>query len=212
MPGGGGISYKSYSFDDAMDQIGFGRYQLQVFAFNILITGADAMEMTLLAFIGPAIRCEWDLEPGDDSIVGVAVFLGMFFGTLFWGSLADRIGRKPTIIVACFFTFLAGSITAVSNNLATLCVCRLFSGFGLANAVGSDYYMEHLPFKNRGFYFQFHAFGWVFGAITTCILAWCVFASLGWRWLVFLNTVPLLVTALVMIFFAEETPKRLPKP
>ncbi len=38
---------------------------------------ADAMEVLLLSFLGPALRCEWDITPGQESSLTMAVFFGM---------------------------------------------------------------------------------------------------------------------------------------
>ena len=38
-------------------------YDVQVAGLMIM---SDAFEMTLMSFVGPTVRCEWNLEDGDD--------------------------------------------------------------------------------------------------------------------------------------------------
>lgn len=39
-------------------------------------------------------RCEWQLTPLQESILGSVVFLGMLVGALVWGGLGDVLGRR----------------------------------------------------------------------------------------------------------------------
>ena len=55
------ISVNEYTVEQAIDYIGFGKFQMVFLAVTGLSWLCDAMEMMLLSFIGPAARCEWRL-------------------------------------------------------------------------------------------------------------------------------------------------------
>ncbi|PWA54793.1 hypothetical protein CTI12_AA431040 [Artemisia annua] len=52
----------TYTLDEAISTIGFGSFQLIVLAYAGLGWVAEAMEMMLLSFVGPAIQPEWGLS------------------------------------------------------------------------------------------------------------------------------------------------------
>lgn len=77
---------------------------------------------------------------------------GTFFGALISGILADWLGRRSTIILACC-VFLAGVIVQlVSLSVAALVVGRLISGLGVGfiSAVTIMYMSEVAPRNVRG--------------------------------------------------------------
>ena len=52
-----------WTVDQAIDGAGFGRFQLVMLFFTGLAWMGDAMEMMLLSFLGPSVRCEWGVNP-----------------------------------------------------------------------------------------------------------------------------------------------------
>jgi hypothetical protein len=70
----------SYTFDNALKRIGFGKYQL----FLMQICGAgwmfDGIEIILIAFILPHLQREWALSTLQTGFLGSSVFLGMMCG------------------------------------------------------------------------------------------------------------------------------------
>lgn len=55
-------SVATYTVDGAIDAIGFGRFQWLLMCVIGLSWVADAMEMMLLSFLGPVLKCAWSLE------------------------------------------------------------------------------------------------------------------------------------------------------
>ncbi|KAJ7302322.1 hypothetical protein JRQ81_000036 [Phrynocephalus forsythii] len=55
---------------------------------------AEAMEMMLLSFVGPAVEQLWDLSPRQESAISSVVFAGMMIGAYSWGVLSDSKGRR----------------------------------------------------------------------------------------------------------------------
>jgi hypothetical protein len=51
---------KVFSVDEAFLAVGFGKFQLLLLAYAGISSVAEAMEMMLLSFIGPAIHSKWD--------------------------------------------------------------------------------------------------------------------------------------------------------
>ena len=63
-------------------------------------------------------------------VTGSIVYLGMMVGAFFWGGLADKVGRKQSLLICMsingFFAFLSSFVQGYGFFL----FCRLLSGFG----------------------------------------------------------------------------------
>ena len=57
----------TWTVDEAIDEIGFGPFQLVMLCVTGLAWMGDAMEMMLLSFLGPAARCEWGISPRQEA-------------------------------------------------------------------------------------------------------------------------------------------------
>ena len=51
---------------DAVDRAGFTKFHVLLLLLAGAVWAADAMEMMLLSFIGPAVACEWGLTGGQE--------------------------------------------------------------------------------------------------------------------------------------------------
>lgn len=71
-----------------------------------------------------------DVSPCFLCVAGSIVYLGMMVGAFFWGGLADKVGRKQSLLICMsingFFAFLSSFVQGYGFFL----FCRLLSGFG----------------------------------------------------------------------------------
>lgn len=71
-----------------------------------------------------------DVFPCFLCVAGSIVYLGMMVGAFFWGGLADKVGRKQSLLICMsingFFAFLSSFVQGYGFFL----FCRLLSGFG----------------------------------------------------------------------------------
>jgi putative MFS transporter len=173
------------SIDDAIDRIGFGRFQKRLLAVCGVTWAADAAEVFLIAFALPGFMAEFDLTPGQAGLVVSSTFLGMFIGAWFWGSISDKIGRRTgfQITIAIFAIF--GLASAFAPTVWWLVVLRCLTGFGLGGALPLDFslFAEFLPRKNRGRMLVLLESFWGVGTLAAAGLAWILVPTLGWRYL-----------------------------
>ena len=73
---------ETYTVNDALDRVGFGKFQMATAAFVGLAWSADAMEMMLLSFIGPSMRCEFGVSSRAEGAMTSVVFAGMMLLSL----------------------------------------------------------------------------------------------------------------------------------
>ncbi|KAK9784698.1 hypothetical protein WJX73_003774 [Symbiochloris irregularis] len=196
---------EKYTVAQAIDHIGFGRYQVALLVYAGCVWAADAMEMMLLSFLGPAVTCEWGLSPRQEGTISTVVFLGAMAGAYCWGLLSDSKGRRLGFGATALFTFIFGILSALAPNFAWLLVFRAAVGVGLGGAhVAFTLAMEVTPTKCRVPVLVCVQGFWTLGTMFEAGLAWGILSSWGWRWLLGLSSLPLLALLLTYPFIPES--------
>ena len=94
----------------------------------------DALDVALLSFIMPVIKQSWHLSASEMGAVSAVTSLGMMIGALGCGYLADKIGRKP-ILIMTLLLFSFGNLLltmAFSLRLRILLIVLIVGVFHLA--------------------------------------------------------------------------------
>jgi MFS transporter, putative metabolite:H+ symporter len=166
----------------------------------------DAMKPATLAFVAPGMAAEYGLKaatnPGGHIPVAwlpLAGIGGTVAGSLMWGWLADRIGRRSSILFAGLLfvtTSICGAMPGFSWNLF---MCFLMGvGVGGMLPIAFALLAETIPARHRGWLMVLVG-GCVIGAgyVLTSWLAGALIPHFSWRimWLIGLPT-GLLVIAL----------------
>ena len=199
------ISVNEYTVEQAIDYIGFGKFQMVFLAVTGLSWLCDAMEMMLLSFIGPAARCEWRLTTTQASSLTSFVFLGMGFGAPSFGMFADRKGRLFSLRCSTGLTLLAGVGSALAPTFSALCFARMVVGFGLGGVpVAYNLCAEFLPSKKRGVYLSSLEFFWSFGSMVSALLAWTILPKSSWRTLLGATVSPLILLGVLLVWMPDS--------
>ncbi|XP_062200885.1 organic cation/carnitine transporter 7-like isoform X2 [Phragmites australis] len=200
---------ETYTTDDALTAMGFGRFQALVLVYAGTGWLTDAMELMLLSFLGPLVRQQWNVSPQHESLLSSVVFAGMLIGACAWGFLSDKYGRRTALLFSILLTTGAGLLSALSPNYISLLALRFLVGVGVGGAhVFSSWFLEFVPAKNRGAWMIVFSFFWTIGTILEASLAWVVIEKLSWRWLLAFTALPCF---LLLLFFAitPESPRYL---
>jgi putative MFS transporter len=193
------------SVQDAIDEIGYGRFQRRLLGVCGVTWAADAAEVLLIGFALPSIRAEFDLDGTTSALLASVTFVGMLLGAWLWGPVADRIGRRLGFMLTVAIFAVFGLASAFAPTVGWLLVLRLLTGFGLGGALPLDFsiYAEYLPSRNRGRNLVLLESFWALGTIAAAGLAWLLVPTLGWR--------PLLATSALAALLVFWIRARIPE-
>ncbi|PIN03605.1 hypothetical protein CDL12_23867 [Handroanthus impetiginosus] len=169
----GDVSHDGYTVDEALSLVGFGTFQVVALAFAGIGSFSDAMEISLLSFIGPALKSEWSISPTQESLLSTTVFAGMLIGAYFWGFISDAYGRRMGIRGVGIIMYGAGFLSAFSPDYKSLVVLRFLLGFGAAGGhIFSSWFLEFIPTSNRGSWVLVLSAFWTIGELLEASIAW----------------------------------------
>lgn len=103
------------------------------------------MEFMIISVLSPAVKCQWALSSFEEAFIASVVFMGFFFGGLFWGVVFDTLGRKKGLFVVNVVVLLFRLLSAIKVSSGDdkvpgygwLLACRCGVGFG-AGGVGQS--------------------------------------------------------------------------
>ena len=138
-----------------MDRLPWSRWHWMVVIGLGTVWILDGLAVTIVGAIGGRLTEDGsglELSAAQVGSAGSAYIVGACLGALYFGRLADRIGRKKLFMLTLGI-FLAGSVlTGFSMNYIWFLVCRFITGAG----VGGEYSAIHsavdelIPARVRG--------------------------------------------------------------
>jgi MFS family permease len=114
----------------------------------------DGLEVTVVGSLGPALQRNdtLGLTASEIGWAASAYIAGAVFGALFFGRLADRLGRKRMFLATLIVYLIATVATAFSWDILSFAVCRFVTGFGIGGeyAAINSAIDELIPARLRG--------------------------------------------------------------
>ncbi len=174
----------------------------------------DAFDFFILTFCLTAVAK--DFQVGTKQVAeGLFWTLAMRpVGALLFGAMAERFGRKPTLMVNVVSFAIFECASAFAPTLGVFLVLRALFGIAMGGewGVGAALTFETLPAEGRGFFSGLLQEGYVCGNLLAALVYWLVFPHLhgtgmltNWRVMFLLGTLPAL-----LVFFirarVEESP------
>jgi len=167
---------------------------------------ADAMEVSLLSYLSICAGVEWNLSNAQIASITSVVFVGTLLGSVIWGLVADRYGRRGAYIAAAILISVPGLVSTLSPNLLFLLYCRFLVGFGVGGViVPFDLVAEFLPRSHRGSWMMYIELFWTAGSVFVAGIAWLVLTRHGWRVLSLITAIPVICACVVSLLYLPES-------
>lgn len=182
-------------------------YQWRVVALCFLIVFLDGLDTAAMGFIAPALSQDWGIDRASLGPVMSAALIGMVFGALGSGPLADRFGRKVVLVFAVFLFGLFSLASAYSSNIDQLLVLRLLTGLGLGAAMpnATTLLSEYTPERLKSLLVTSMFCGFNLGMACGGFVSAKLIPSMGWHSLLMLGGIlPLILAVVLMVWLPES--------
>ena len=157
------------------------------------------------------IRREWKLTSVWQEIIVSSTVLSAFLASLAGGLVAERCGRRPTILLSSWLFFLAAVLMAASPGRVALLVGRLVAGggVGLASHTVPLYLSECSPVCQRGSLLTVYQVAITLGQLVAGLTCGALAGRpAGWRGMLGLAALPA-AFQLAGFYFMPESPRYL---
>jgi MFS transporter, AAHS family, 4-hydroxybenzoate transporter len=181
-----------------------GRLHVLLTALGAAAVGMDGMDAQAIGYVAPDISREWGLPRTALGAVFSASLLGMMLGSMIFGVLGDKLGRKRVITSCVLLIGLATLAAAHADSVTSLLIARLVVGVGIGG-VGPNVYAllsEYSPSRLRATLIMLVTTAFPLGAGLGGILAARIVPVSGWRsifWIAGILTLMLVPVLLVWL-------------
>jgi benzoate transport len=193
----------------ALDEWPLSRTQIAAIATTVGLNALDGFDVLAISFAAPGIAAEWGIDRAALGVVLSMELLGMAMGSIVLGGLADRIGRRPTML-GCLVVMATGMYLATrSAGIAELSLWRVVTGLGIGGMLAAitAAAAEFANARRRSLCVSLTAIGYPVGAVIGGSIAAELLKTHDWR-AVFLFGAAATVAfiPLVLAFVPESVP------
>jgi benzoate transport len=157
--------------------------QVAVVAITIGLNALDGFDVLAISFASPGIARDWHIDRAALGIVLSMELAGMGLGSIFLGGVADKIGRRRTLL-GCLAVMTLGMIMAArAKGVYDLSAWRVFTGLGIGgmlasiNAVAAEFSNA----RRRSLNVSLMAIGYPVGAVVGGSIAALLLEQGNWR-------------------------------
>ncbi len=153
----------------------------------MLLTGTcwvwAAYGVTIVGFILPALKDEWNVSAAALGWLAGIGMLGMLTGAVLAGSLSDRLGRRRVLV--WIMIYLAGMfiLSGMAGSYTMLGMLRFLTGMGLGAIlpVAGTLVTEFSPSRQRGTMLVLQNAFWGLGGTLAALVGYSIVLNYGWR-------------------------------
>ncbi|KTF70531.1 MFS transporter [Sphingomonas sp. HT-1] len=166
-----------------LDEAPLSRTQMLGILLCLLLNALDGFDVLAISFASPGIAAEWGIDRAALGLVLSMELIGMAVGSVVLGGYADRVGRRPAILL-CLAIMAAGMLAATfARNVEMLSGFRLFTGLGIGGMLACTNAMaaELANARTRSLAVGLMASGYPIGAIVGGSIAAKLLVGGDWR-------------------------------
>lgn len=190
-----------------LDERPFSFFQWRTLFLCFCIVAVDGFDTACVGFIAPVLMRDWHIGPHILGVLFGVGLGGLMIGALLLGPVADRIGRKKTLMATVGFFGIASLATTFSPSVSVLVALRFATGLGLGAAMPNAIALtsEFCPERRRAFLTTVMFCGFTMGSGLGGVIAAQLIPDYGWRGVfVFGGVAPLVLVAAMAAWLPES--------
>jgi MFS family permease len=167
---------------------------------NSLLAGGagwmlDAFDVMLYSMVLAYLMRDLGISKETGGLLGSLTLVASAFGGVFFGFVADRIGRSRSLSTSIVIYSMATAACGFAHTVVMLAIFRIILGLGMGGewTAGAALVAETWPAEHRGKALGLMQSTWAIGGMLAAGVAWVVLPRWGWRGVFFVGVLPALM-------------------
>src|SRR5437667_6614738 len=165
----------------------------------------DAFDVMLYALVLAHIMRDLGMSKATAGGLGTLTLLASGIGGIFFGFIADRIGRKRALMLSILTYSICSFASGLATSVAMLAAFRFILGLGMGGEwnTGATLVAETWPTELRAKAISIVQSSWAIGYALAALVAGIVLHYANWRIVFFVGILP----ALVILWIRKDVPE-----
>jgi AAHS family 4-hydroxybenzoate transporter-like MFS transporter len=158
------------------------RRSLALLGVSFALVMIDGYDLFIVSFVAPLIAKELHLNFVSIGTVFAAGLAGSMVGGLLLGHIADRVGRRPALLVSLATAGVATLLCSQANSFGAFAALRFLTGLALGGLLAAivPLVAEHFPWQQRSAAVTVMFIGYPLGAVVGGAITALLIVH-GWR-------------------------------
>ena len=190
-----------------IDGLRFGRYQVLVVALCMLATIFDGYDTQSIGYVAPLMAKDLGLAMASFGPIFAAGLVGLMLGAMAFGTLADNIGRRWSVMLSVLVYGVFSLLTPLADSFASLLALRFLAGLGCGGTLPNVIALtrEYTPERSSAFATNVISACFALGSILGGVFSASVTGAYGWQAIFYIGGVaPLFVLLAVALWLPES--------
>lgn len=190
------------------DGASFNRFHGLVLFWGVLILVLDGYDLAVVGAALPSIMKEMGVDASQAGFMASSALFGMMFGAMFFGTLADKVGRPLMICVSVAMFSIFTAAAGLTHEPFSFSICRFLAGLGIGGVlpIVTAQMAEFSPTKIRARLVTLVFAGYSVGGVLVALTGKTLIESYGWQSVFFVAGIPVLLIPFILKTMPESMP------
>ncbi|MGA6876783.1 MFS transporter [Acinetobacter sp. AND/436] len=184
----------------------FNGFHAKVLMWCMLIIIIDGYDISVAGAALPSIMEQMNVSASTAGFMASSALFGMMVGAIFFGGLADKIGRRLTIAICVFLFSAFTAIAGLTNDPVTFSIVRFIAGLGIGGVMPNvvAQMTEYSPKKVRNVMTSLMFSGYAVGGILAAVLGKQFIVQYGWQVVFYAAGLPVVLLPFILKSMPES--------
>ncbi|AQH04014.1 MFS transporter (plasmid) [Burkholderia sp. KK1] len=188
------------------DEARFTKFHLLLLFWCALIIIFDGYDLAVVGIALPSIMSDMGVQATSAGFMVSSALLGMMIGAVFLGTIADKIGRVPAIVICLLLFSVFTAAAGFTKDPLTFGIARFLAGLGIGGVMPNvvAQMTEYSPRKIRSTMVTLMFSGYSVGGMLAALVGKAMIVRYGWQSVFIAAGLPALLAPVILKYMPES--------